>query len=89
LGRLPSTMGPGEVDEALLAELDRLVPPEDLSHLGNLSDEQLATVVSGVDGLEQNVSRRRKALFDVIDRLQAEIVRRYRTGEANVDNLLA
>jgi hypothetical protein len=89
MGRLPSTMGPGEVDENLLAELDRLVPPEDLSHLGDLTDQQLASVVSQVDALEQDVSRRRKALFDVIDRLQAEIVRRYRTGEANVDNLLS
>lgn len=89
MGRLPSTIGPGEVDESLLAELDRLVPPEDLAHLGNLSDDELEAIVSQVDRLEQDVSRRRKALFDVIDRLQAEIVRRYRTGEANVDNLLS
>ncbi len=88
LGRLPSSIGPGEVDEELLADLDRLVPPGDLSHLGNLTDEQLAAVVSDVATLEQEVSRRRKALFEVIDRLQAEIVRRYKTGEANVDNLL-
>ena len=30
----------------------------------------------------------RRAVLDVLDRLQDEIVRRYRTGEATVDSLL-
>jgi hypothetical protein len=35
------------------------------------------------------VSTARHALHGVLDRLKEEIVRRYRTGEANVDDLLS
>ena len=34
------------------------------------------------------MSERRHAYFDRIDALQAELTRRYRTGEATVDGLL-
>ena len=37
---------------------------------------------------EGKVSALRQAAFDVIDALQAEITRRYRTGEASVETLL-
>ena len=37
---------------------------------------------------EADVSARRKALFEQIDALQAEITRRYKTGEASVESLL-
>ena len=34
------------------------------------------------------MSRRRRSLHERIDALQAEITRRYRTGEASVESLL-
>jgi hypothetical protein len=34
------------------------------------------------------VSEQRQALFERIDALQAEITRRYKTGEASIDSLL-
>ena len=37
---------------------------------------------------EQRVSGHRRELFERIDALQAEITRRYKTGEASVDSLL-
>ena len=37
---------------------------------------------------EQRVSGHRRDLFERIDALQAEITRRYKTGEASVDSLL-
>jgi hypothetical protein len=42
-----------------------------------------------LDALEAEVSKLRQALFDRIDTLQAEITRRYRDGQAQVDDLLA
>ena len=38
--------------------------------------------------LERQVSERRQALFTRIDALQAELTRRYKTGEASVESLL-
>jgi chaperonin cofactor prefoldin len=39
--------------------------------------------------LEARISDQRRALHERIDKLQAEIVSRYKTGEASVDGLLA
>ena len=41
-----------------------------------------------LDQFEQQVSGRRRELHQRIDALQAEITRRYRTGEASVETLL-
>lgn len=41
-----------------------------------------------MEGLEQEVSGVRRRLHAQIDQLQAEITRRYRSGEASVDALL-
>ena len=51
-------------------------------------NEALRRVTEELAQFERNVSARRRAMFDRIDALQAEIVRRYRSGEANVDSLL-
>jgi uncharacterized small protein (DUF1192 family) len=40
-----------------------------------------------VSAYEHDVSGRRRALHERIDVLQAEITRRYRTGEASVETL--
>ncbi len=39
----------------------------------------------GLSSLEHDVSAERRALHDIQDHLQEELVRRYRSGEANVD----
>ena len=41
-----------------------------------------------LDAFEHEVSGHRRDLFERIDALQAEITRRYKTGEATVDSLL-
>jgi hypothetical protein len=53
-----------------------------------LSDAEIGEVAVGLTEYERKVSARRRAILDVLDRLQDEIVRRYQTGEATVDNLL-
>jgi hypothetical protein len=88
LGRLPVLMGPGRLDAGLEARLESILPAARLGALGELSDAELGKCVTALSDFESSVSTTRRALFDVLDRLQAEIVRRYQTGEATVDNLL-
>jgi hypothetical protein len=88
LGRLPTFMSPGEVDDSLMVRLDRIIPPSLLTALPTLDDAAFDRAVDGLVELEREVSARRHALHVVLDQLQDEIVRRYRDGEASVDNLL-
>jgi hypothetical protein len=87
-GRLPQTMAPGEVDPELEAELDRITAGHDVETLPTLPDEAVTTLREQLEAFEHTVSSRRRELFDRIDALQAEITRRYRTGEASVESLL-
>jgi len=58
------------------------------SDLTSLSLEELQDYVRALHEFEQARSGERKDLFTRIDALSAELVRRYRDGEANVDGLL-
>lgn len=86
-GRLPQLMAP-EDTTIDTAELDAIVGPGVVAHLSEQSDEELAAMVEALSSYEAAVSQRRRALHERIDALQAEITRRYRTGEASVETLL-
>jgi len=87
-GRLPQHLAPGEVDPELADRLDEIMAHHDLETLPTLSSEELDQVHDDLEELEHEVSNRRRLFFDRIDTLQAEITRRYRTGEASVESLL-
>jgi len=57
--------------------------------LSSLSSEELIQYADALHEFEQARSHERRELFTRIDELSAELVRRYRDGEANVDGLLA
>lgn len=88
LGRLPTLMAPGEMDPQLDRRLEEILPASRLSSLSDLSDEDLQRSAEELTAFERSISTMRRAVLDVDDRLQEEIVRRYRTGEATVDSLL-
>ena len=88
LGRLPALMGPGELDEGLPARLEEAMPESRLASVTDVDDAELSSAGDRLVELERQVSGLRRSVFDVLDRLQEEIVRRYRTGEATVDSLL-
>lgn len=88
LGRLPQLMAPGEIDPALEAELDEITASHDIETISQVDDDELTGIRQRLEQLEHDVSARRRELFDRIDALQAEITRRYRTGEASVETLL-
>ncbi len=60
----------------------------ELSDLGARTDEELHTAMGRLVRSEQQVSRRRHQLQRTADDCGAEIARRYRDGEAHVDDLL-
>ncbi|MFF2330107.1 MULTISPECIES: ABC transporter substrate-binding protein [unclassified Streptomyces] len=61
----------------------------ELSDLDARTDEELHTAMGRLVRYEQQVSRRRHQLQRTADECSAEIARRYRDGEAQVDDLLA
>jgi hypothetical protein len=87
-GRLPVSLGQGRPDEELEARLDALVAEAELDAITEVDDEHLVAARDALSELETEVSGRRRALFDRIDALQAELTRRYKTGEATVESLL-
>ncbi|MFF5893041.1 ABC transporter substrate-binding protein [Streptomyces globisporus] len=61
----------------------------ELSDLDARTDEELHTAMGRLVRYEQQISRRRHELQRTADDCGAEIARRYRDGEAQVDDLLA
>jgi hypothetical protein len=59
-----------------------------LSDLSARTDEELREAMARLGRFEERVSRRRQALQHTADGCNAEIARRYREGEAQVEDLL-
>ncbi|MEV4191850.1 RsiG family protein [Streptomyces toxytricini] len=76
----------GEECRVLAAEM---LSDVELSDLVARTDGELHEAMGRLTGYEQQVSRRRQQLQRTADDCSAEITRRYREGEAQVDDLLA
>jgi len=72
----------------LIVELEGILHESSLTGLGQITDDELRELVDRLTEYERVVSDRRRALHDRLDALQAEIVRRYKTGEVSVESLL-
>ena len=88
-GRLPSGMAPGDLSGRLADRLEAITSRVPMESPGAGSEPDLMAVAGELSELEHEVSQLRRQLFDRIDHIQGEITRRYRTGEARVDDLLA
>ena len=86
-GRLPQLMGP-DFAETDTSPLDEIAGPSRLSNLADLDDAELVELVDSLSTFEAQVSGQRRQLHERIDALQAEITRRYKSGEATVESLL-
>jgi chaperonin cofactor prefoldin len=73
----------------LTAELDEVIDAGQVVRLADMSEEQLREVAERLGTFEATVSHQRRALHERIDRLQREIVDRYKSGGASADELLA
>lgn len=87
-GRLPSLMAPADADRTRVDRLDAIVDADRIAVLPTLSEDELRATVDALSSLEREASVSRRSLHEVMDRLQEELVRRYRSGEATVDSLL-
>jgi hypothetical protein len=72
----------------LLDELERVCAEHGYSRAENLTTDELQALLAAITEFERGVSRNRQSRYEVLDALSAELVRRYRDGEANVDSLL-
>ena len=75
--------------EDLATELEAVLGADKMSELESLDDEELKAIADNLAEMEARISGQRRALHEQIDRLQAEIVSRYKTGRATVDGLLS
>ena len=76
-------------DNPYAAELDRVCAKHHFGRIEELDDAELAQLSDAIGAFEQQISANRRERFERIDALSAELVRRYRDGEATVDTLLA
>ena len=88
-GHHPQNLGPGPLEGALVEELAGMEVEANLTNLPGVPDTWLATTQTRLVDYERKVSGLRRSLFDCIDALQEELGRRYQSGEASVDRLIA
>lgn len=79
---------PSRVDEHRRA-VEQLVADVGVSDVTHLTEEELRAALERVREFEHNVSANRRRVQQVMDQCTAEVARRYREGEARVDDLLA
>ena len=75
-------------DDELSVELDRICAQHHYGRVEELDEDELAALADAIGQFERRVSADRRARFETLDALSAELVRRYRDGEASVDSLL-
>ena len=75
-------------DHPLVEEFESLSDRLGFDDMAELDLDSLVALGRGLADFETEMSARRRHLFDRIDALTAELVRRYRDGDASVDSLL-
>lgn len=63
--------------------VEEIVGEQTLARLAKLSSDEIKGIIKSLAEHESAVSSRRKAVHEVMDKIQAEIVRRYTSGEAD------
>lgn len=75
-------------DNELSDELDAICVEHGFARIDELETPALVALDGRLTAFERRVSDDRRERFDRLDALSAELVRRYRDGEASVDGLL-
>ncbi len=63
--------------------VEEIVGEQTLANLSQISTDEVRGILASLGEHERELSERRKAIHEVMDRIQAEIVRRYVTGQAD------
>lgn len=83
-GRMPTNLAPPD-DLDVAAELEEVAGGGSLAALPDMSEDELREISGRLRDLEQRFSGERRAVFDVIDTLQAELTSRLERSEAAGD----
>lgn len=75
-------------DHPLSDELDAICAENGFSRLDELDLDETTRLSEALTEFERRISADRRERFDRLDTLSAELVRRYRDGEATVETLL-
>ncbi len=76
-------------DNQLSDDLDAVCTAHGFSRIDELDADELRNLEHELTAFERKVSDDRRERYERLDALSAELVRRYRDGEASVDGLLA
>lgn len=87
LGRF-LTVEPSRVDEHRRA-VEQVISDIGVSEVEGHSDEEITSALSRLEDFERAVSEDRRRVQQVMDTLTAEVLSRYKSGAASVDDLLA
>jgi RsiG-like len=87
-GRLPASMGPDLGHGDLTAPIDAILDGAVIGELPTMDRDELQGIADRLGAIEASISDDRRSLHERIDKLQAEIVNRYKDGRATVDGLL-
>jgi hypothetical protein len=69
--------------------VEQVIADVGVSDVEGHSDEDIRGALERLEEFERGVSEMRQRVQKVMDALTSEVTRRYRTGAANVDDLLA
>lgn len=68
--------------------VEEVLGEQTLARLPQLPDEEVRQILDSLGQMERTISRRRKTVQEVMDSVQAEIVRRYVSGEADPSKIV-
>ena len=80
--RAPDFSIPRNVDRPR-RRVEEIVGEQTLARLPTLGTDEIRGIIATLETHERQLSSRRKRVHEVMDAIQAEIVRRYRSGEAD------
>jgi hypothetical protein len=84
--RVPQVLAP-DLPEERRRHIDRVLGDDFLSRLPECDTEELDQIQDVLGETEQEISTSRKAVQHVFDTIQAEIMRRYKEGQVDSDEL--
>jgi hypothetical protein len=79
---------PPDWADDLLEDLNRTLPPDELGNLAAIPTPALVEAAERISAIEKDLSRTRSQLHTRIERIQGELIARYRGG-AGVEDLLS
>lgn len=69
--------------------VEEIVGEQTLARLSQVPSEEIKRIIESLAEHERTLSEKRKRVHEVVDSVQAEIVRRYTSGEEDVNSVLA